>query len=162
NAPLVEHRFEVICLDKKTGKILWQKTATTATPHEGHHQMYGSFASNTPVTDGKRVYAFFGSRGIYCYDLDGKLIWRQDPGVKMKTRLVFGEGVAPALAGDSLILPFDQEDGSFILVLDKNTGNELWRADRDEPSAWAMPLVIDFAGSKQVVVAATRKVRSYD
>jgi outer membrane protein assembly factor BamB len=160
--PQPEHRFEVICLDKKTGKVLWQRTAKTAAPHEGFHNMYGSFASNSPVTDGKRVYAFFGSRGVYCYDLDGKLIWEKDLGVKMRIRLGFGEGIAPALSGDALILGFDQETGSFILVLDKNTGAELWRASRDEVSTWSMPLVVDYQGSKQVVVAATNKVRSYD
>jgi outer membrane protein assembly factor BamB len=147
--PQPEHRFEVMCLDKKTGKVLWQRTAKTATPHEGFHNMYGSFASNSPVTDGKRVYAFFGSRGVYCYDLDGKLIWEKDLGVKMKMRLGFGEGIAPALGGDALILGFDQEKGSFIVVLDKNTGAELWRANRDEVSNWSMPLVVDYAGSKQ-------------
>ncbi len=120
------------------------------------------FASNSPVTDGKRVYAFFGSRGIYCYDLDGKPIWEKDLGVKMTMRLGFGEGIAPVLGGDVLILGFDQEVGSFIVALDKNTGAELWRASRDEVSNWAMPLVVDYAGSRQVVVAATNKVRSYD
>jgi len=77
-SPQPEHKFLLICLDKKTGKVLWEKTARTAAPHEGYHQRYGSFASNSPVTDGKRVYAFFGSRGVYCYDLDGKLIWEKD------------------------------------------------------------------------------------
>jgi len=160
--PQPEHRFELICLDKKTGKVLWERTARTATPHEGYHNSYGSFASNSPVTDGKRVYAFFGSRGIYCYDLDGKPIWEKDLGVKMTMRLGFGEGIAPVLGGDVLILGFDQEVGSFIVALDKNTGAELWRASRDEVSNWAMPLVVDYAGSRQVVVAATNKVRSYD
>jgi outer membrane protein assembly factor BamB len=162
SAPQPEHKFELICLDKKTGKVLWQRTAKTTAPHEGFHRRYGSFANNSPVTDGKSVYAFFGSRGVYCYDLDGKLIWEKDLDVKMKMRLGFGEGIAPALAGDTLILGFDQEDGSFIVALDKNNGKELWRASRDEPSAWAMPLVVDYDGGKQVVVSATRKVRSYD
>src|SRR5438034_5083816 len=76
--PQPEHKFELICLDKKTGKVLWQRTAKTVAPHEGFHPMYGSFANNSPVTDGKSVYAFFGSRGIFCYDLDGKLVWQKD------------------------------------------------------------------------------------
>jgi len=160
--PQPEHKFELICLDKKTGKVLWQRTAKTVAPHEGFHPMYGSFANNSPVTDGKSVYAFFGSRGIFCYDLDGKLVWQKDLGVKMTMRLGFGEGIAPALGGDALILGFDQEGGSFIVALDKNNGTELWRAARDEPSAWAMPLVVDYNGGKQVVVSATNKVRSYD
>jgi outer membrane protein assembly factor BamB len=161
-SPQPEQRFEVMCVDKSTGKTLWRRIAITSSPHEGFHYMYGSFASNSPVTDGQRVYAFFGSRGVYCYDLDGKLIWQKNLDAKMKMRLGFGEGVAPALSGDALILGFDQEEGSFLAVLDKNTGKELWRAQRDEQSAWAMPLVVDHAGVKQVVVAATNKVRSYD
>lgn len=161
--PLVEHRFEVLCLDRKTGKILWQRTAKTATPHEGYHRAYGSFASNSPVTDGKYVYASFGSRGIYAYDFNGKLIWEKDPGVQMKMRLAFGEGTAPLLAGDRLFLVFDHEAGSsFILALDKRNGKELWRETRDERSSWSTPLAIENGGRTEIVVSATNKVRSYD
>jgi outer membrane protein assembly factor BamB len=74
-----EHKFIVLCLDRKTGKTLWERVAKTATPHEGYHATYGSFASNAPVTDGKYLYVSFGSRGIYCYDLDGKLVWEKAP-----------------------------------------------------------------------------------
>lgn len=159
---LVEHRFDVIALDRKSGKILWQRTATTATPHEGFHRRYGSFASNSPVTDGKYVYASFGSRGIYAYDFNGKLIWKKDPGVQMKMRLAFGEGAAPLLVDNRLFLVFDHEAGSFILALDKQTGKELWRADRDEPSSWSTPLAVNYNGRTEIVVSATKKVRSYD
>ena len=160
--PLVEHRFDVISLDRKTGRILWQRTATTAVPHEGVHSTYGSFASNSPVTDGQRIYAFFGSRGIYCYDLKGTLVWQKDFLIKMRMKMAFGEGMAPVLADDRLILVFDHEDDSFIVVLDKATGKEIWRAARAEKTNWAAPLVVDFKGRKQVIVAATGKVRSYD
>jgi outer membrane protein assembly factor BamB len=152
----------VLCLDRKSGKLLWQRTAKVSVPHEGHHRAYGSFASNSPVTDGKYVYASFGSRGIYCYDFNGKLMWEKDPGVQMKIRLAFGEGTAPLLLGDRLILVFDHEAGSFIVALDKRNGKELWRAARDEGSSWSTPLAIDHEGRKQVIVTATRKVRSYD
>jgi outer membrane protein assembly factor BamB len=162
SGPQVEHRFEVLCLDRKTGKILWQRTAITATPHEGHHPTYGSFASNSPVTDGKHVYAFFGSRGLYCYDMKGNLIWQKDFGVQMRMRMAFGEGMAPVLSGDRLFLVFDHEGDSFIVALDKNSGRELWRVNRDEKSGWAAPLVLEYGGRKQVVVSATNKVRSYD
>ena len=163
-APQVEHRFDVLCLDRKTGKILWQRTAKTATPHEGYHRAYGSFASNSPVTDGKYVYASFGSRGIYAYDFNGKLIWEKDPGVQMKMRLAFGEGSAPLLAGDRLFLVFDHEGeaGSFIVALDKRNGKELWRAARDERSSWSTPLAIEHNGRTEIVVSATNRVRSYD
>ena len=158
----VEHKFDVLCLDRKTGKILWQRTATTAVPHEGGHNTYGSFASNSPVTDGKYVYAFFGSRGMYCYDFKGTLIWEKDLGVQMRMRMGFGEGMAPVLAGDKLILVFDHEGDSFMVVLDKNTGKEIWRASRDEKSNWAAPLVVTFKGRTEVIVAGSNKVRSYD
>ena len=159
---LVEHRFVVLALDRKTGKILWEKTATTAKPHEGYHRTYGSFASNSPVTDGKYVYASFGSRGVYCYDFNGKLIWNLDLGVQMKMRLAFGEGTAPLLLGDRLYHVFDHEGESFMVALDKRNGKELWRVSRTEPSSWSTPLAIDHNGRTEIVVAATNKVRSYD
>ena len=152
----------MLALDRKTGKILWQKTAKTATPHEGYHRAYGSFASNSPATDGRYVYASFGSRGIYCYDFNGKLIWEKDLGVQMKMRLAFGEGAAPLIHGDRLFLVFDHEAGSFIVALDKRNGKELWRATREEPSSWSTPLAIEHGGRTEIVVSATNKVRSYD
>ena len=161
-APPVEHQFDVLALDRKTGKILWQRTARVATPHEGYHRAYGSFASNSPATDGKYVYASFGSRGVYCYDFNGKLVWEKDLNVQMKMRLGFGEGSAPLLVGDRLFLVFDHEEASFIVALDKRNGKELWRATREEPSSWSTPLAIDHDGRTQIVVSATNKVRSYD
>jgi hypothetical protein len=120
--PQAEQRFEVLCLDRKTGKILWQKTARVATPHEGYHRVYGSFASNSPVTDGKYVYAFFGSRGIYAYDFNGKLVWEKDFGVQMKIKNGFGEGSAPLLDGNRLFLLYDHEAGSFMVALERSLG----------------------------------------
>ncbi len=157
-----EQQFTVLCLDKKTGKTLWQKVAKTAVPHEGYNRTYGSFASNAPTTDGKYVFAFFGSRGIFCFDLDGKLIWEKDLGVRLRMRNEFGEGTAAVVHGDTLILNFDQETDSFIVALNKANGKELWRAKRDEVSTWATPLVVEHNGRKQVVVNATSKIRSYD
>src|SRR5204863_9701654 len=117
---------------------------------------------DSPVTDGKFIYASFGSRGVFCYDLNGKLIWEKDLGVQLKMRLAFGEGVAPLLVGDRLFLVFDHEGESFIVALDKRNGKELWRASRDEGSSWSTPLAIERDGKTQIVVSATRKVRSYD
>jgi outer membrane protein assembly factor BamB len=151
-----------MCLDKKTGKTLWERVAKTATPHEGYHRQYGSFASNAPLTDGRYLYVSFGSRGIYCYDLDGKPIWEKDLGVQMRIKLQFGEGAAPALYNNLLIHSFDHEGGSFVIAIDKRNGKEVWRADRDEGSAWATPLIADYKGKKQAVISATKKVRAYD
>lgn len=157
-----EQKFIVMCLDRQTGKVIWERVAKVALPHEGYHRTYGSFASYSPVTDGRFLYVSFGSRGIYCYDLDGKPIWEKDLGVKMQIRNEFGEGAAPVLADNLLIHNFDQEAGSFVVALDKSDGKQLWRADRDEVSAWSTPLVIDFKGKKQILIAASNKVRAYN
>ncbi len=157
-----EHKFIALCLDRKTGKTLWERVVKTATPHEGYHHQYGSFASNAAVTDGQYVYFSFGSRGIYCFDLDGKLIWEKDPGIQLRMRLQFGEGTAPALFGNLLIHPYDNESGSLLVAFDKRTGKEVWRANRDEMSSWSTPLVADYKGKKQLIVSATKKVRAYE
>jgi outer membrane protein assembly factor BamB len=162
SGPQVEHKFDLLCLDRDTGKVLWQRTAITAVPHEGFQSTYGSFASNSPVTDGKNVYAFFGSRGMYCYDMNGNLVWKKDFGVKMRMRMAFGEGMAPVISGDRLILVFDHEGDSFMVMLDKNSGKEIWRVNRDEGTNWAAPLVVEYKGQKQIVVNGTKKVRCYD
>ncbi len=157
---LVATDFLVMALDKNTGEVLWQKTAVTATPHEGYHRQYGSFASNSPVTDGETLIANFGSRGVYAYDMDGNLKWSKDLG-RLQMRLQFGEGIAPVLHENYLIIQNDHEGQSYIVVLDKNDGKELWRAERDEQSSWPQPVVVDYAGRKQLVTSSTR-IRSYD
>jgi outer membrane protein assembly factor BamB len=158
--PTNVHKFDVVCMDRKTGKVLWQKTPSEATPHEGHHPT-GSFAAYSPVTDGKYVWASFGSRGVYCYDVDGNHKWSRDLG-KMKTRNAFGEGASPALAGDALIVLMDQEGDSFIYALDKKTGRTIWKNPRDEATSWSTPVVVKVEGRLQVIINATNLVRSYD
>jgi outer membrane protein assembly factor BamB len=151
----------LMCLNRNTGKVIWERVAKVARPHEGYHRQYGSFASNTPITDGTHVFAFFGSRGLYCYDMNGKLIWeKQFPPMRM--RLAFGEGVAPVVDGNNLYLKFDQEQDSYMVTLDKRNGKELWRVTRQEISSWSEPLVVTHNGKKQVIVSASTKVRSYD
>lgn len=157
---LVKHDFLVIAVDMETGKEIWRRTATTAEPHEGYHRRYGSFASNSPVTDGEILIASFGSRGVYAYDMDGTLIWKKDLG-PMHMRMAFGEGIAPVLHRDSLIIQNDHEGQSYIVVLDKSTGEERWRAEREERSSWPQPIVVEFDGREQLVTSSAR-VRSYD
>ena len=156
-----EYKFVVMALDAKSGKPLWERVAKTATPHEGYHNTYGSFASNSPVTDGKHLVAFFGSRGLYCYDLDGKLLWDKQFS-PMNMRLQFGEGSAAVLHGETVLLNFDQQSGSFIVALDVKTGKEIWRKERDEISSWSPPFVVKVNGRDQVILSATNKVRAYD
>lgn len=154
------YKFDLVCLDRETGKTLWQKTASEALPHEGHHPT-SSFASYSPVTDGKYVWASFGSRGVYCYDVDGNHKWSRDLG-KMKTRNAFGEGASPALAGDALIVLMDQEGDSFVYALDKKTGKTIWKKSRDEHTSWSTPVVVEVEGKLQVIINATNRIRCYD
>lgn len=162
SARIVPHKFTVICLDRNTGKVLWERVATTQTPHEGFHNTYGSFASNAPITDGEFLYAYFGSRGLYVYDLAGNLAWKKDFGLKMQKRRGFGEGAAPVLHGNTMVIVFDQEADSFILAIDKRNGKELWRKSRDEVSTWSQPLVVEHQGREQVIANGDNRVRSYD
>jgi outer membrane protein assembly factor BamB len=157
----LEHRFEVLAIDRAIGKIAWQRTATTATPHEGYHRVYGSFASNSPVTDGTRVFAFFGSRGLYAYDLDGTLLWQKDFGLRMRMDMAFGEGTPLTLHDGRLLLHFDHLDGGFLAMLDPATGREIWRTKRTEPYNWAAPYVAQHDGRRQIIVSGLT-VRSYD
>ncbi len=158
--PTQPYQFIVVCYDRQTGRVLWQKIARQEVPHEGH-QENNTFASASPVTDGKILCAFFGSRGLHCYDFDGNLKWEKDFG-KMKTRMGFGEGSSPALYGDTIVIYWDHEGADFIAAMDKNTGKELWRQPRDEATGWSTPLIIVHNGQRQVIVNATHRVRSYD
>ncbi|HBB92578.1 MAG TPA: hypothetical protein DC042_12895 [Bacteroidales bacterium] len=154
------HQFKVVLVDKKTGSILWDKTVKEEVPIESTHAL-GSWASNSPVTDGENIYAYFGSRGLYCLDFKGNIKWEKDFG-QMQTVMSFGEGSSPSLYKDKLVVVWDHEAGSFITALDKKTGKELWKVDRDEGTSWASPLVLEVDGKAQVITAATKKVRSYD
>ncbi len=157
----VEHRFDVIAVHRRTGAIAWRRTATVATPHEGYHGVYGSFASNSPVTDGSRVFAFFGSRGLYAYDVDGALLWKKDFGVRMRMDMAFGEGTPLTLHDNRLLLHFDHLDGGFLVMLDPLTGREIWRTKRSEPYNWAAPYVAQHGGRRQIILSGLT-VRGYD
>ena len=157
-----EQRFEVLALDRASGKVVWQRTAATAVPHEGYHATYGSFASNSPTTDGQRVYASFGSRGLFAYDMNGTLVWQRDFNIQMRMFQEFGEGVGPVLDEGRLIVLFDHEGDGVLAMLDAATGREIWRTPRTDGTNWAAPLVVRHDGRKQIVVNSPRKVRGYD
>lgn len=158
---LARHHFVLLAIDRATGKILWKETAVTARPEEGHHEDHG-FASASPCADEERVYAHFGSRGIFAYTHEGKLAWKRTDLGSMRTRNGFGEGSSPTLHGDSLIIPWDQEGPSYITALDRRTGATLWKTSREEPSSWGTPIVVEHAMGAQVITTGERFVRSYD
>jgi len=161
NGRLPNLDFKLFCFDRKNGKKLWEQTAVTATPHEDTHATNG-FASASPCTDGKHVYAHFGSRGLYCYTMDGKLVWKRDDFGNMQTRLMFGEGSSPTIEGNKILVPWDHDGPSALYALDKLTGKTIWKTPRDEPTCWATPLVAEFAGKKQVIMNGQSFARSYD
>ncbi|MBX3733068.1 MAG: PQQ-like beta-propeller repeat protein [Verrucomicrobiae bacterium] len=154
------HVFAVIAYDRATGQVRWQRDARTELPHEGHHKDHG-YASASPVTDGEVLIAHFGSRGLYAYDLGGKLLWTKELG-HLTTRNGFGEGSSPALHGDAVVVVWDHEGDDFIVAFDKRTGNELWRKPREESTNWTTPLILDHDGSSQVIVNSGNMVRSYN
>lgn len=154
-------QFQVLCFDRKGGDLLWQRTAIEATPHQETHSTNG-FASASPCTDGEHVYAYFGSRGLYCYTMDGELKWKRDDFGKMDTRNSFGEGSSPTLEGDKIIVPWDHEGQSYLYALDKSSGETIWKVERDEPTCWATPLVIEHMGKKQIVMNGQNFARAYD
>ena len=154
------YQFRVYCINRKTGKILWQRMAVESVPHEGHHKN-NTYASGSPATDGKRLYVTFGSHGLFCYDLDGKPIWQRDLG-DMITRFGWGEGASPAVYGDILAVNWDHEGSSAVYVLDAATGETRWRQNRDEETTWGTPLIVKHRGSEQLILNATRRVTSYD
>ena len=157
------HEFFVTALDLATGKTLWRTSVAKTFPHEGGHQT-GSLASNSPVTDGEHVWAFFGSRGLYCLSCkDGQVVWKKDLG-KLTTHHAHGEGASPSLHKGTLIVPMDQETGSRVYALEAATGKEIWSAERNEITTWATPIVTRATPSSplQVIVPGTTRIRGYD
>ena len=152
--------YEIRALNRKDGSLLWRRIARVEAPHDGRHET-ASWASCSPVTDGKHVIASFGSRGFYCYDMDGNLQWEKDFG-DLRIRYSWGEGSSPALSGDKLIVSWDHEGGSFLAALDKRTGKELWRTNRNDGTSWTTPLIIEHKRKKQIIAPAIYRSRSYD
>jgi len=160
-APTSPVEFRLLSLDRKTGKTQWDEVAATTTPHEGTHRDH-DYASASPCTDGKLVFAHFGTRGLFAYTLEGKLVWKRTDLGKMTTRGTFGEGSSPTLHDDRLIVPWDHEGDSYIAALDKKTGKTIWKTERDEPTSWATPLVVEHKGKKQIIASGQNFARGYD
>ena len=154
------HRWMVYCIDFNSGKILWEKLAHQAVPKRSLH-IKNTYASETPVTDGERVYAYFGNVGLFCYDVNGKKLWSRDFG-SFKTRNNWGTAASPVLYKDRLYIVNDNDEQSFLVALDKRTGEPIWRVDRDEKSNWATPFIWENDQRTELITCGTGKIRSYN
>ncbi len=153
-------QFTVLALKRSDGSVLWKQVACEEAPHEGTHAD-GSWASGSPVTDGERLYVYFGSYGLYCFDLDGKRLWEKRLG-QFRIKAQFGEGVSPVLCGEQVIINQDQEGPGFLAAFNRTTGADTWQVPRDEVTTWATPLIVERQGKRQIVVAASKWIRGYD
>ena len=158
--PNSSYEFIVLCLDRHTGKVLWRQTATKLIPHEGAHRD-NNFASASPTTDGERLYCWFGSAGLFCYDLDGDKLWERNLG-KIKMGASLGEGCSPVVHNGKIVIVRDHSRQSSIEVLNAKNGKLLWMVERHEKNAWATPAIVSHSGKTQVITTASGKVRSYD
>ena len=155
-----EYSYQVLTYNRRDGSLLWRRIARVEAPHDGRH-IDASLASCSPVTDGVHVIASFGSRGFYCYDMNGNLQWEKDFG-DLSIRYSWGEGSSPALYRNKLIVTWDHTGNSFIAVLDKRTGRELWRKKRSDGTSWTTPLVVEHNGRSQIVAPSIGRTRCYD
>jgi len=153
------YRWELICFDLSTGKELWRQISFNGNPKAGKNPG-STYACETPVTDGKRIFAYFGMNGLYCYDIDGKLLWQKEFEAYY-TQRGWGTGSSPALYRDLLFIQFDNEENSFIVALNAATGEEKWRVQRDEKTSYSTPYI--WKNKKRTeLIAGGKSVRSYD
>ncbi len=159
-APDTPHHWMIYCVDWKSGKIRWEREGYKSVPQMSRH-LKNTFASETPVTDGERVYAYFGNVGLYCYDMEGKQLWKKELG-PFKTRYGWGTAASPVLYKDRIYIVNDNETQAFIVALNKKTGEQIWRVDREEGSNWSTPYIWENELRTEIVTAGTKKIRSYD
>jgi outer membrane protein assembly factor BamB len=159
-APDAVYKWEIYCLDRATGNVVWKQVALEGKPHIPT-QASNTYATETPVTDGERVYAYFGMHGVYCYDFAGKLVWKANLG-SYRVAMGYGTGSSPVLDGGRLFIQCDNDEKSFLVALDAKTGKELWRTARPERTGWSTPLVWKNKVRTEVVCVGSPKARSYD
>jgi outer membrane protein assembly factor BamB len=166
SADLSKHSWRLIALDKRNGKVLWDRVAFEGVPKTKRHPK-SSQASPTPVTDGRRVIVSFGSQGLYAYDFDGKLLWKRDLGVLnagwfYDPDYEWGVGSSPIIWKDLVIVQCDIQKSSFIAAFDVATGRPVWRTEREEIPSWSTPTIFDANGRAELVTQATKFTRGYD
>lgn len=158
--PDTVYTFAVVCLDRTTGKELWKQTALEGKPKIATHNT-NTYATETPITDGERVYAYFGMHGVYCFDMAGKQLWKKDLG-SYSMMMGWGTASSPVLDGDKLFLQIDNEEKSFLVALNAKTGDEAWRVSRTERTNWGSPIVWKNKLRTEIVTPGSQQVRSYD
>ncbi len=155
-----EYAYCVICLDADKGTILWSKAVATQDPKTRRHTK-NTYASETPVTDGKYVFVSFGPVGLYAVDFAGNVVWQRDLGA-MSHRRGWGTGASPILFRNTVIVKCDSDDKSYLAAFDKATGEQVWRTERQEEASWGTPFLFEAGGRTTVVTNATRRMRGYD
>ena len=158
--PSAPHRWVLYDVDLKTGRIRWERVSHTGVPAKSRH-LKNSYAAETPVTDGERVYVHFGDVGLFAYDMDGKLLWSR-PMDALEMQTGFGHAASPVVDDSRVYIVNDNEEQSFVAAYDKRTGEQVWRVDRKEASSWTTPLVWKNDLRTEIITAATGGVRSYD
>lgn len=158
--PTDEHRWVVYAFDVDSGVLAWEREVYRGVPMTPHH-LKNTYASETPVTDGEYIYAYFGNVGLFCLDMAGRVLWSQTFDA-VDIRAGWGTAASPVLHGDRLYVVNDNEDQSYLLGLSKETGAEIWRVNRDEGSNWSTPYVWENELRTELVTTGTDKVRSYD
>ena len=163
---LSSHQWKVIALDRRTGRVLWERVAFEGTPREKRH-IKATYANQTPATDGRYVVAFFGSQGLFAFDIDGKPIWQRDlgrlnAGAYDIPSYEWGNASSPIIFGDRVIVQCDTHEASFLMALDLKTGRTLWKTERKELPSWGTPTVYTAGGRPEIVTNASNFVRGYD
>lgn len=157
----IKHKLLVYALDRKSGKILWERLVYEGLIYDEYHKR-SSYAAPTPITDGKHVYFYFGSAGLYAFDFNGKQVWKFNPG-NLGT-VGMGTGTSPVLDGNLLILQCDQEEGegSFLIAIDKRTGKQAWKTDRKNGATWATPVLYRDGSRTVIITSAIESTIAYD
>jgi len=155
-----QYAYHVVCFDADDGNVLWSKAVARQSPRTRRHTK-NTYASETPVTDGKYVFSSFGSAGLYAVDLEGNVIWQRDLG-HMRVRAGWGTGSSPILFQNKVIVNCDSDENSYIAAFEKTTGDPVWRTDRDEGASWGTPFLFEAAGRMTIATNATKRLRGHD
>jgi len=161
-----KHSWRVYCLDKTTGRIIWEKSIYEGVPKVKRH-VKASYANSTPATDGKYLVVSFGSEGLYCFDLDGKLLWKQDLGVldggwSSDAESHWGFGSSPIIYKNLAIVQCDTQNQSFIAAFNIADGKRVWQTPREEDSSWSTPAIYEYQNRAELITSGTKYYRGYD